>query len=65
MKKDEIPDIEWSNDSLPWWPEEMNLLEKILCLFGHHRWEPRATGKGHKFPGMKLRDQCGRCGTLK
>lgn len=40
-------DIEWSNDSLPHFPKEMNIFQKIMCLFGHHKWEKRQTSKGH------------------
>ncbi len=65
MKEKQIKDITWSNSSMPYWPKGMNLLQKILCLFGYHRWEPRAAGPEDKYPGMKLRDQCGRCGKLK
>jgi hypothetical protein len=57
-------DIKWHNDSLPWWPKAMPLWQRVLCLLGYHKRETRQTGKTHKFPGMKLRDQCGRCGTL-
>ena len=65
MSERQIKDIKGINTSMPYWPKDMNLFQKILCLFGHHRWESRATGAMHKYPGMKLRDQCGRCGTLR
>lgn len=40
-------DITRSNDSLPWWPEGTPFWQKVLCLFGHHKWETRQTSKGH------------------
>ncbi len=61
----DIKDIIIHNSSLPRWPENMNFLQKFLCLYGYHKWGPRASGSMHRFPGMKLRDQCDRCGTLR
>lgn len=67
----DVPDIEFINDSLPWWPEEQPWWSRILCLLGYHRWEERRgcpkhmgciDGKPFPLPNMKLRDQCGRCG---
>lgn len=46
MNGDDIKDI---NDSLPWWPEEMPLWQKVLCLFGYHKWETRQSAKGHRY----------------
>jgi hypothetical protein len=57
-------DITSSNPTMPLWPKGMKLRHKILCLFGYHLRETRKTGPMHKYPGMKLRDQCGRCGVL-
>lgn len=64
-------DIEWSNQSLPWFPKEMNIIQKIMCLFGYHKWEKRESKfespfylKKRKKP-LPLRDQCKRCYTLK
>jgi len=57
-------DINWSNSTMPYFPEEMPWWQRVLCLFGYHKRETRKTGKDHKHPGMELRDQCGRCGTL-
>lgn len=57
-------DITRNNQSLPWWPKGMPLWQKVLCLFGYHKRETRKTGAMKKYPGMKLRDQCGRCHTL-
>ena len=69
-------DIEWFNQSMPHFPEKMPFWQRVLCLFGYHKWETRQTAKGHRFGPelnnalhddnpMKLRDQCGRCGTLR
>lgn len=71
-------DIKWQNESMPYFPPEMKWWQRILCLLGYHKRETRQTAKGHRwFPTkeepfgvlhddrpMKLRDQCGRCGTL-
>jgi hypothetical protein len=57
-------DISSSNDTMPYWPRGMKLHHKVLCLLGYHFRETRQTGPHHKYPGMKLRDQCGRCGAL-
>ncbi len=65
-------DIEWSNQSLPYFPKEMNIFQKVLCLFGNHKWEKRESkyiGTGflrekRKYP-LTLREQCVRCKTLK
>ena len=63
-------DITWSNSSMPYFPKEMGLFKRIRCLLGYHKKETRQTIKAglnglemRKEP-MKLRDQCGRCGTL-
>lgn len=61
MDGDEITE---HNMSMPHWPRNMPLWQRVLCLFGYHKRETRQTGRTHKFPGMKLRDQCGRCNTL-
>ena len=53
-------DIKRNNDSMPWFPEGMPLWQRVLCLLGYHKPESRKTGPGHKYPGMKLRDQCAR-----
>lgn len=76
-------DIKWHNESMPHFPDGMTFLQRIMCLFGYHKWETRQTAKGHCYGfqtdegkeknifgihddrPMKLRDQCGRCGTLK
>lgn len=64
-------DIEGSNSSLPWFPDEMNIFQKIMCLFGYHKWEKRESkykgfGKLEKREHpLKLRDQCKRCESLK
>jgi hypothetical protein len=57
-------DIKWRNESMPWFPAGMPLWQRVLCLLGYHKGESRKTAPDHKFPGMKLRDQCGRCGKL-
>jgi hypothetical protein len=57
-------DITRRNESMPWFPEGMPFWQRVTCLFGYHKRETRKTGPSHKFPGMKLRDQCGRCHTL-
>ena len=36
-------DITWHNESLPWFPEEMTLWQRICCLLGYHVWETRQT----------------------
>ncbi len=64
MRLIEIKDITWSNKTMPAYPEGMPLWARVLCLLGYHKREERAAGPKHKFPGMKLRDQCGRCSTL-
>lgn len=55
-------DIKWINTNMPYYPKGMPLWQRILCALGYHKRETRQTAKDHKFPGMKLRDQCGRCG---
>ena len=67
MKKEKEPkDITSINTSLPIWPEGMNWFQKFLCLYGHHKWGLRFDMRLlAKFPGMKLRDQCDRCNTLR
>ncbi len=64
--------ITWSNDSLPYFPDEMPWWQRVLCVLGYHRWEPREIAPGHRLGDgslttrpMKLRDQCGRCGAVK
>ncbi|HDZ25166.1 hypothetical protein LCGC14_1462910 [marine sediment metagenome] len=65
-------DIKGSNSSMPWFPNEMSLWQRFMCLFGYHKPETRQTKLGHRYGDgslhdharMKLRDQCGRCGTL-
>ncbi len=42
-------DITWRNESMPVFPEEMPLWQRILCLLGYHKWETRQTAKGHCF----------------
>lgn len=44
-----VPDITEINNSLPQWPDGMPLWQKIFCLFGYHKWEPRQTAPGHCF----------------
>jgi len=58
-------DIKNVNTSLPQWPDEMNWFQKFLCLYGYHKWKPREAGPSASYPGMKLRDQCDRCETLR
>jgi len=55
-------DIKWLNNSMPYYPKGMPIWQRILCVLGYHKRETRQSGKDHKYPGMKLRDQCGRCG---
>lgn len=57
-------DITNHNHSMPWFPEHMRWWERVLCVLGYHKAETRKTGPDHKYPGMTLRDQCGRCGAL-
>jgi hypothetical protein len=57
-------DITRHNQSMPSYPKGMPLWQRILCVLGYHKREKRYTGKDHKFPGMTLRDQCGRCHQL-
>jgi len=64
-RSNEIKDIKNTNTSLPRWPKDMNWFQKFLCLYGYHKWESRWSGPMSVYPGMKLRSQCGRCGTLK
>lgn len=58
-------DIKWNNTTMPVYADGMSLWDRVRCLLGYHRWEPRCTDSDHKYPGMKLRDQCGRCCTLR
>ena len=67
-------DIEFHNESMPWFPEGMTLYQKVKCLLGYHKWERRNAAKDHKgwvdgkpidLGNMRLRDQCGLCGTLR
>jgi hypothetical protein len=67
-----VKDITDRNDSMPWFPDEMPWWQRVLCVLGYHRWEPRATPPGHRLGDgtptiapIALRDQCGRCGTLR
>lgn len=64
LKKGPVPDITWRNERMPVYPEGMALWQRIRCVLGYHKPEPRQTAHDHKCPGMKLRDQCGRCGAL-
>ena len=58
-------DIEYRNDYMPTWPPwRVSILGKVSCLLGFHKRETRKCGPKAKFPGMTLRDQCGRCGAL-
>lgn len=57
-------DITWRNESMPHFPAAMPLWQRVMCLLGYHKRETRQAAKDHKFPGAKLRDQCGRCGAL-
>jgi len=52
------------NESMPHFPDEMPIWRRVQCLLGYHKRETRKTGPNHKFPGMKLRHQCGRCHAL-
>lgn len=57
-------DITRQNSSMPWFPKDMPLWRRVQCLLGYHKRETRQTGPSHKYPGMKLRHQCGRCHAL-
>ena len=65
-------DIKWRNSSMPSYPDNMPLWQRIMCLLGYHKSETRQTAPGHRYGDgqlhddspMKLRDQCGRCGIL-
>lgn len=57
-------EIKWRNEYMPKYPGKMPLWQRILCVLGYHKRETRKCGPRGSFPGMKLRDQCGRCGTL-
>lgn len=52
------------NMTMPRFPKEMPFWQRVLCLHGYHKSETRKTGPNHKYPGMVLRNQCGRCGAL-
>lgn len=62
-------DIQWSNSTMPAYPDGMPLWQKIMCLMGYHKSETRQTAPGHRYGNgrlhndepMKLRNQCGRC----
>lgn len=65
-------DIKFHNVSMPYFPKEMPLWQRVLCVLGYHKREMRQTAKGHRFGNgtlhddkpMRLRDQCGRCNAL-
>jgi hypothetical protein len=57
-------DITWHNTSMPVFQKETPLWQRVKCVLGYHKRETRKTGAKHKYPGMKLRDQCGHCGVL-
>lgn len=57
-------DIIYYNESIPVFPDCMPLWQRVLCILGYHKRETRQTGPTHKYPGTKLRDQCGRCNVL-
>lgn len=62
-------DINGNNTSIPSWPAKMPLWQKVLCLFGYHKWEMRFASRRVRDDGvvlepMRLRDQCCRCETL-
>lgn len=57
-------DIKQCNESMPWYPKGMPVWRRVQCLLGYHKRETRKTGPSHKYPGMKGRDQCGRCHAL-
>jgi hypothetical protein len=64
------PDILYSNDTMPVFPKGVSLWGRIVCLLGYHLPQERRQGDKDRFgqplkyPGSKLRDQCGRCGTM-
>lgn len=63
------PDISWSNKTVPIFPNGLSLWGRIVCLLGYHMPQARRTGPNHRggdgsLMDFKLRDQCGRCGTL-
>ena len=41
-------DIEWSNMSMPIFPDKMPVWQRILCLLGYHKRETRQTAPGHR-----------------
>jgi len=65
-------DITKRNQSMPIFPSEMPMWQRVLCVLGYHKLETRQTAKGHRYGDgtlhddkpMKLRDQCGRCHQL-
>lgn len=57
-------DIKDSNLTIPVFPDNTPIWHRILCVLGYHKSEKRQCGKDHKYPGMKLRNQCGRCNRL-
>jgi hypothetical protein len=57
-------DITTRNQTVPEFPEGLPLWFRITCVLGYHKRETRKTGPNHEYPGMSLRDQCGRCNKL-
>jgi len=63
------PNISWDNSSMPFFPEGVSLYGRVMCLLGYHLPQERRTGPDHVMGNgnkcdFKLRDQCGRCGSL-
>ena len=61
-------DIIQRNDSMPYYPKEMSLWQRILCILGYHKAEKRMA-KNHRIGNgeiidLPLRDQCSRCHAL-
>ncbi len=42
-------DITTRNESMPYFPGGMPFWQRVLCLFGYHKWETRQSAKGHCF----------------
>lgn len=40
-------DIKSDNSSMPRYPKDMPLWQRVLCLLGYHKSETRQSAKGH------------------
>lgn len=50
---------------MPYDFEGLSFIDRVRCALQYHAWEQRHAVDNPKVPGMRLRDQCGRCGALR